>query len=340
MAADLRGGIIKGDYAVGDILPTIAELAANYGVSANVPRRALGKLQEEGLVRPRRGVGSVVIDKGADLDCLGRVLCFGPFISGGPYFGNLVESLRSRLIRNRARLEIVNDPGGELKSRYAELQEMLKRRWELVLFWDDARARHLIASSGSPFVIIGDHPHSLPEEPGFRGVVDIRNTRAVGELVRACVRAGVRRILRFSLVSERYDAAEYFRTAEIELKTVKIATAPDAEGNIRAGMKAMNAVLASGRQLPDLIYFTEDFPAQGALMALAAAGVKIPEMVRFVSLSNKGIGPVWIKPLARLESDPFSQGAEIAKAVIEFLKHGEFPSPLELGTEWKSGESF
>ena len=56
----LREQILSGAYAVGDQLPTEAELVADYGVSRITVRQALKTLEDENLVRREAGRGTFV----------------------------------------------------------------------------------------------------------------------------------------------------------------------------------------------------------------------------------------------------------------------------------------
>jgi DNA-binding GntR family transcriptional regulator len=59
---DLFNKIKSGFYSLGDKLPTESELQEIFGVSRAPIRQALGKLQSEGLIERRPGIGTVVID--------------------------------------------------------------------------------------------------------------------------------------------------------------------------------------------------------------------------------------------------------------------------------------
>jgi GntR family transcriptional regulator len=53
--AGLRDAIKSGEYKPGDTLPSELDLAAEYGVSRDTVRRALGRLTQEGLLTSGRG---------------------------------------------------------------------------------------------------------------------------------------------------------------------------------------------------------------------------------------------------------------------------------------------
>ncbi|MYT34079.1 FadR/GntR family transcriptional regulator [Streptomyces sp. MspMP-M5] len=64
----LRGAIERGDYAVGDKLPSEAELCRRLEVSRPVLREALRALQTMGLTVSRTGKGTFVVSAGAVAD--------------------------------------------------------------------------------------------------------------------------------------------------------------------------------------------------------------------------------------------------------------------------------
>ncbi|MBV9407062.1 MAG: GntR family transcriptional regulator [Acidobacteriaceae bacterium] len=60
IAHDLREAIMSGDYPAGSTLPAIPELMTRYDVARDTVRDAIGLLTNEGLVIPKRGIGTVV----------------------------------------------------------------------------------------------------------------------------------------------------------------------------------------------------------------------------------------------------------------------------------------
>lgn len=63
----LRERIVNGDYRVGHVLPSEADLMASFGVSRITVKRALNDLAEEGLVERSRGRGTTVTQAGASM---------------------------------------------------------------------------------------------------------------------------------------------------------------------------------------------------------------------------------------------------------------------------------
>lgn len=82
------------------------------------------------------------------------------------------------------------------------------------------------------------------------------------------------------------------------------------------------------------------YRAAGALQAMLLAGVRIPEDVAVVTWANRWEGPIFIKPLTRMEMDAIADGELLARGVLEFLSKGTFPESAEVGPSYIRGETF
>ena len=60
IAAEIRGQIQSGELAAGERVPSTREITRRWGVAMATASKVLATLKEEGLVRTRRGVGTVV----------------------------------------------------------------------------------------------------------------------------------------------------------------------------------------------------------------------------------------------------------------------------------------
>ena len=93
---------------------------------------------------------------------------------------------------------------------------------------------------------------------------------------------------------------------------------------------AYNAFMDLSRSaFPDVVLFWDDFVAQGALTAFLERGLKIPHDVKVVTLSNRGLGPVYSAALTRVECDASETGEKVAAYVLARLAKGRIPpSPV------------
>ena len=60
VASVLRGKIASGDWVVGDMIPTVAQLSAEYGTAKITIRQAVKLLSDDGLLQSQRGKGTFV----------------------------------------------------------------------------------------------------------------------------------------------------------------------------------------------------------------------------------------------------------------------------------------
>lgn len=342
MVEGFKAAIARGVYRPGEALPGIFELADAAGVSAKVPRTALARLAEEGWVKPRRGVGSVVLPCDAGPEVRGRILVYARGTGYSYYFVQLVSAMRSRFVKAGYRLMTVSASGSRKKDGLLQLEARLKERWNVILeSGAGSESRKLIADSGLPFAILGDGAPAVDSNArNCIGRIHLRSGKAVPDFVRACVRKNAKSVLQFVYAEGAFDATDALRVAGVATETVRIPRKGDTEAVVRAAFRATKKHIADGRPFPDVILFTDDYLAQGGFLSLLARGVRIPEDVGVVSHANRGLGPVWLKPVTRLEMDPFAHGAEIARRTISFLQGGDFPRELDLGSVWKPGKTF
>ena len=341
LADELRSGIVRGDWAVGEALPGIHELAADCKVSAKVSRKALAVLASEGWTKPVRGVGSVVVDRDMAVREKGRVLFYVRETGYSYYCAEFMATFEERLSARGYGISSVCAVARSESAAVRRLAAALKEKWALVVMMGGgAEARGLIAESDWPFVLVGDGaPLPRFSAPSCIGRFEIRSGKAVPCFIRECVRRKVSRVVQFKYAEGSFDVAGMLTHAGIDVKTVNVSRKSSPEDVSRAALAEMRKIAAK-RPLPDLFIFTDDYLAQGALTALAVAGVRIPEDVAVITLANKGLGPVWDKPLSRLEMDASAHADAVSRAVADYLKTGDHPPELDLGSIYKPGATF
>lgn len=70
LVAEFSRRIVTGDWAAGEKMPGVRELAADLGVNPNTAQRALAELERRGLCRSERATGRFVTDDTALIDSI------------------------------------------------------------------------------------------------------------------------------------------------------------------------------------------------------------------------------------------------------------------------------
>lgn len=63
VAAVVVARIADGTYPVGDRVPSVVELSAEFGIAASTAQKVLAHLKAEGLIRAEVGLGSFVAER-------------------------------------------------------------------------------------------------------------------------------------------------------------------------------------------------------------------------------------------------------------------------------------
>ena len=172
---------------------------------------------------------------------------------------------------------------------------------------------------------------------------------ALPEFVEHCKDAGVSRVLQVGMGNHR-EKADAFRTLiregiACEQLVVKASAAePKPANSERAAFQAMREFLgrceSGAAQLPDLVFFSDDHLAAGALWALAEARIAIPRKVKVVTWANRGDEPAFAGSLTMMEMDPQAHGQRVSDCVLSWLEKRRQPREMTLGPEYRRGDSF
>ena len=348
LADGIRKDILGGVYRPGDVLPTLHELAAELGVSLRIPREAIEKLTNEGLLNPRQRVGSVVLGRGSSV-WKGRVLMVQTGADVASYHETmLVAEFRRRMLESGylfERFALSRNPrtGGWNRRDAAVLDMLLGQSLDLcVTVYDDSRLFRLLARRGIPFVAVDSARKRLR---GCRSIVRHDPARAIGEFVAHCREAAVETVVQFDFADhEGFDAVPQLTEAGIVAERVNLPPVGSAwplEGIRRGAYEGMRRFLRKRRnRLPDLALFADDFVANGALLALAECGVDVPREMRVVSFANVGNSPLYVKPLTMFVNDPVFRAKRLAEHVLGVLR-GDFSRGADIGgLTYVTGETF
>lgn len=343
MVDAIRQAILEGYYADGDILPSIDELKLSAGVSEIVPRIALRQLAVEGLVIPKRGVGSIV-NLPKKQSVLGHVLLVTSELVNNYLDATVSGILRESLIGAGYMVSQIAVVGGERgHADFSQLDVMLHQPLLLavVLATRFGIGRRVIRS-GVPAVLRAGDPEAKSGKAA--GVLRCSRIGSLGDFVEHCRQTGVR-----SVTEVTFDAAVPWLAAALRGSGVKYrnmhfpyADTPSEHYVVEWRMfDAMRELCAKGRgRLPELFFFDDDYAARGALMAFLAEGVDVPRDVKVVSWVAKGNEPVFVKSLTRFETDCEELGRGCARYVLDVLGGTATPEGKCCATKYVVGETF
>ena len=337
LVAGFRQAIELGVYRPGDILPSFREVARESGVCLIIVREAFKRLSAEGLVLPRRGVGSVVMESYHKL-WRGHIVIASMEVRENHLLSALTGALRQALMKAGYLVSFV--PYGTTPGNFdfSHLESVLRGPVTLV-----------VASSGLPRLDAVLARYNVPVVAfGYSKVADmvvkLDCSDAVAAFVEHCSRAKVKTVVEVTVGSSMASAAAALRKAGIKCMQWPIVrrNGLGIEDVSTATLKAFyDRIRREGRGwLPDVLYFNDNFASQSALLALVDSGVDIPGDVRLVTWSNAGEGPFWRKSLAKIEIDPFESGRIFARHVLAFLDGKRLREPASVSPKYIVGETF
>ena len=341
--ADALCGFLKDEIAYGRIkagerFPTIKELADASGLTFRIARGVVEQLSREGYVRSRPRVGTVVLKRDV-MTVRGRVLFVLPDVDACSYHVTMIaDALRHRLgAAGYAFSTVVFSQDERIGLSFLK-HELVRTPDVAIVIYGTRPVRKCLRDAGVKSVFIYGEPPAKDEGRWIRFSAE----EAIGNFVRHCVRAGVKRVTQVRFEgNETPDAG-----SALAEKGVKCGwtTVPRMDGLGRyEGIErsAYNVFLGLPRTgFPDVFLFWDDFVAQGALTAFLERGLRIPGDIKVVTLSNRGLGPVYSEALTRFECDASETGEKVAAFALALLAKGRLPPPPAIEPHYVFGRTF
>ena len=334
----IKDEIAFGRLRAGEPIPTIKELASASGLTFRVARGVVEHLAREGYVRSRPRVGTVVMQR--DVTALrGRVLFALPDVDACSYHvTTIADALRHRLgASGYAFSTVVFSSDKHIGLTFLK-HELTRTPDVVVVMYSTPAVRRCLRTAGVRSVFVyGDKP----ENDGERWI-RFSAEEAIGNFAAHCVRAGVKRVMQVRFEgNDTPDACSALAESGIASRWMIV---PRLDGLGRyEGIErsAYNLFMDLQRsKFPDVILFWDDFVAQGALTAFLRRGIRMPEDVKIVTLSNRGLGPVYSEPLTRFECDAAESGEKISSYALSLLAKGRVPPPPVISPHYVFGRTF
>ena len=338
----IRSAIEGGVYKPGDSLPTTRQMAGALRVGRVVIERAMSRLKKRNYVSARPHLGIVVLDAGVKL-WRGNVLIVTTSHAGSYYPSVFAGEVKSRLLAaGYLCMQVSADSFSPGNPDLSALKAHLRRPIDLALvLFDSPVVERCLSSAGVPFIVVGSR---ICTRKHCRGTIELNWNAAVPDFVGHCLAAGVTSVLQFSVRRhETVDVQPALESARITCERIFV-KAPDDRlkpSNVeRTSFVAMRRRLRGRKHLPDLIFFSDDHIASGALWALAEGGVGIPNDVKVVTWSNRGDVPLFPRSLTVMEMDPRLHGEKVADSVLSVLERRRMRKTLVLTPAYVRGDTF
>ena len=348
LAQAIREAIAAGRWQPGQLLPTAAEFQSTLRTGGYVPRTALRQLADEGVIILKKHVGAVVAPRKADAQQRRRVA----FITSGKresYYEN-VHAFALQQIFEQADWELVHIQTSRIKedgdaTDLSSLKSHLELGLEFAICFTESRAvAKTLDAAHVRYVYEGGSGREFPNAVATINL-EIESQVCMEELAAHWKLHKVKDILvvDFEHVMPRNAIASFVQSG---MRFRRLIVRPPRDRNYlqdiqQAGLDAVAKFFSTERNRtnpPDAIFFYDDYLAAGGLIALAATGLRVPEDIRVATLANKGLGPVWFKPLTRLEYDPVENARLIGDYVLKLLA-GKKATPPALQLKFIEGKT-
>ena len=328
IAAQIRARIAlqiaDAELAPGDRLPSVRSLAGDLGVNVNTVRAAYAKLEADGLVETRQGIGSVVLATST-----------GGSPSGAVGFGaNTIAVLIAGL--NPFYLPLLRG-----------IEDAASERGSLVLITDshdsptlaDAMMRRLIARGvdGIIAVSVGSTPDPVPEDgtarlppivyvdqPERRGYSLVFDGSGAGyAATRHLIDHGHVRIGLLTAPLTLPNVAEVHRGYLKALEAAGPAPSPELvsevpEFSVEAGRAALSRLLERPDP-PTAVFAADSTLALGALYEAKLRGLHVPDDLAIVGYTDSPLSTLVDPPLTMVEVPAREIGAKAMRTLSDLI---------------------
>ena len=343
----IRVAIERGKYRPGDCLPTTRDIAKSLGVGRVVVERALLRLKKRNYVSARPRVGIVVLDSGAKL-WRGTVLLVSTSHSGSYYPNVITSEIKTRLLgAGYFCLQVSAESFSQGNADLSALKAYLRGHVDLVVeVFNTGVIEKCLSGADVPFIVIGSHKCRRRH---CCGNIELAWNKSLSQFVEHCKAAGVASVLQVSLDNHRDKADVVSSLANEGIRCERLVvkapvSAPKPSSVERAAYLSLQEHLAKCKkgkaELADLVFFSDDHLAKGALWAFADARIAIPRKVKVVTWANRGDEPAFAGSLTMMEMDPRAHGQLVSDCVLAWLDKRRLPHEVSIGPEYRKGASF
>ena len=342
----VRKAVADGVLKEGDRLPSREAIAQHFGVSLRVPRMAYRRLRTEGVLITRTRLGCVIARPTGSKKWKGVVLYARHEVAADSFTGSTVEfEVRSQIEASGYQMLTVGIRQKAANSfDFSAVERCLNFNVALaIVCCRHSAIRRWFSRSHVPYVILG----GVRGVDGCVGTVLAREDRSAQEdFVAQCIERGIRRVLQVGIL---YPGALNLKPLLEESgiacdmwKIPPLRGLSHLDGIIQASTGAFLRLFEKeGKSwLPDLILFTDDYVASGALAAFAECDIHAPRDVRFVTLVNEGHRVPYAKRLSAFVNDPKKLALRLICPALAYLNRREVSVGDSQYMTYERGETF
>ncbi len=343
----LREAILTGFYKPGDVLPKIMEFTRGLHVSLRPLLPAYRTLKREGLISPRRSIGTVVVGPKADV-LHGRVVIVNQGDTPAYYDAVLGDILTRRLnaagyaVSSVSAIPLGRRRNDADKERFdmRQLNAALRQKTSLaVIMGRVPPLERAMTAMGTPYFVIGK---AKPRPRGCVGFSPFEPDSVLPDVLARMRERGVRSLVQMGIRQADLMDSDALRAAcdsyeelvgwprHVELVSL--------DAIVRGAYDIFRKRYRTKTDLPDAFLFTDDYLARGALTALLAAGFRTGRDVLVITQANKGNVPLHPDPIDLILLDPAREADALADALIAYLDTGTAPGAITLKKSFVPGE--
>lgn len=336
--------IRKGAWKPGDHLPSEVALAAQLEVHRLTVNRVMCELVRDGMLRRRRGIGTVVTEAHPAADhvpfgdgLVGLITGHHFNAAKNPYYGEIFHGLHKALKQEGIYLMPLGDVAEFLESLSTPTaRKLLKSLTAMALLGPvDSQTYKVLESMNRPVVVVG-----VSEYDGPLSSTCGNDLEGAAEVAHKMLAAGHRQIVHLNAMPPRRMRSKlegFLQACEAGGAPLPYRYVLEAEGlEIADGKKAMQEFLATG--LPfTAVFGGSDGLAVGALAALREAGLQIPGDISVVGYDGVAKHLAGLPDLSTMAVPRLEMGKKAAEQIAALCKGLNPQRKIRLEPVWIPG---